>query len=99
MSLESALEASLQADGTGAAAVGVLANVLEAHGVRALLVLVDDVNIQPCVVTKIQKKDITTAMVQGLVYELLRQAGVKNPAPQSVLAANFVVKFVQASIK
>ena len=99
MSLESALEASLQADGTGAVAVGVFTDVLQAHGVRALVVLVDDVNTQPCVVSTVQKNDITNPMVQGLVFELLRQAGVKKPAPQSALAAGFVVKYVRSNLK
>lgn len=99
MALQSALEASLQADGTGATAIGVVAEVLRAHGVRALVVLVDDVNPQPCVVSTVQKQDITNAMVQGLVFELLQQAGVKNPAPQAALAASFVVKYVRGNLK
>jgi len=98
-SLQDALAASLQADGTGATAVGVLSSVLNTFGVRALITLVDDVNIQPCVVSTVRKSDITNAMVQGLVYELLRQAGVPDPTPQSVLASNFVVKYVKANVK
>ena len=94
MSLQSALEASLKADSSGATAVGVVAQVLEAHGIRSLLVLADDVNTAPCVVTTVQKRDITHAMIQGLVFELLAHAGVKNPAPQANMAATFVVKFV-----
>lgn len=97
--LQEALSASLQADKTGATAVGVLAAVLNTHGVRSLFVVVDDVNSQPCVVSTVRKSDITNAMVQGLVFELLQQAGVPNPAPQSALAANFVVKFVRGNVR
>jgi hypothetical protein len=97
--LQNALAASLQAEGTGATAAAALATALSARGVRTLIVLVDDVNTQPCVISTIQKNDITNAMVLGLVYELLQRAGVSNPAPQATMAANFVVKYVRSTLK
>lgn len=97
--LENAIASSLRMDSSGATAAGVLSAVLNANGVRALIVLVDDVNTVPCVVSTVRKSDITNAMVQGLVYELLQQAGVPNPAPQAVMAANFVVKYVKNNLK
>jgi len=97
--LQNALSKSLQIDSSGATAAGVLSETLAGNGVRALIVLVDDVNPQPCVVSTVQKSDITNAMVQGLVYELLQQAGVPNPAPQAAMAASFVVKYVRSNMR
>ena len=93
--LQEALIASLRADATGATAAGVVSEVLQAGGVRALVVLVDDTNVQPCVVSTVRKADITNAMVQGLVYVLLQQAGVSNPTPQAATAASFVVRYAK----
>jgi len=92
--LKQALEQALQQEGTD----GVLSEVsdfLAENGVRSLIVAVDDQNVAPYVATKIQKSDLTIAMVEGFVFVLLDEAGIKNAAPQAKIAASFVVNYIK----
>ncbi len=79
-------------------ALSTISTVLAQHGIRSLLVTVDDQHVEPYVASTIGKTDITVPMVQGAVYVLLEQAGVKNPAPQANLAAKFISGYVQKNL-
>lgn len=98
MVLQQALEQVFRENGSDAA-LSVVSAALHAHGVRSLIVAVDDQHLEPYVASTIGKQDITVPMVQGFVYVLLEQAGVPNPAPQAAMAANFVVKFVSRNVR
>jgi hypothetical protein len=91
--LDEALDRALQEDPDKTA--GVVTDALLRANIYALLVTCDDLHPEPLVSITVRPKDVTVEMVQGMVYSLLEQAGIKNPAPQAALAGQFVGRYVQ----